>query len=179
MDVRRIEGQGWLALLGGGEFSFEETEEADRAWLAKAGAGPVAFLPTASGSEDYGRHFAVYLDEYFERPCETVPVYRSRDARRGRNAEKISAAAAVYLGGGVPETLLETLSGSAALEALAGKLASGGVVAAIATRGPGLRRAPALAPRALDLGRIRLASERSRGDQLRPGARPQAAQAHG
>ena len=43
----RLDGDGWLALLGGGEFSFGETEEADAAWLAKAPEGPIGFLPAA------------------------------------------------------------------------------------------------------------------------------------
>jgi hypothetical protein len=39
-----IKQTGWLALLGGGEFSFGETLAADRAWLAKAAPGPIGFL---------------------------------------------------------------------------------------------------------------------------------------
>lgn len=62
----RVEGDGWLALIGGGEFSFGETLAADQAWLAKTAPGPVGFLPTASGSADYPRHFTDYLDEEHE-----------------------------------------------------------------------------------------------------------------
>lgn len=128
----RLPGSGWLALLGGGEFSFGETEEADRAWLAKAPPGAVGFVPAASGSADYGRHFATYLTEVFGREVETIPVYRRRDALRGKNAERIAAVAAVYLGGGVTDHLLEALAGTAAAEALRGKLLAGGTVVAIA-----------------------------------------------
>lgn len=150
--LQRIAGNGWLALLGGGEFSFGETEAADRAWLAKvdaappmlaAGAGeegeeaarelrPIGFIPAASGSEDYGEHFLTYLDEEFDRPLEVIPVYRSRDARRRRNCERIEEMTAVYLGGGVTDQLLEALAGSAAEEALRLRLQEGGVVVAIA-----------------------------------------------
>jgi cyanophycinase-like exopeptidase len=130
--IRRIAGQGWLALLGGGEFSFGETLAADRAWLAKAPPGPVGFLPAASDSADYGRHFTTYLEEAFGREVEVIPIYRPRDARRGKNAERIRACAAAYLGGGVTDHLLETLSGSPAAEALRAKLGAGGVVTAIA-----------------------------------------------
>ena len=35
MIPERIDGSGWLVLIGGGEFSFEETEQADAAWLGK------------------------------------------------------------------------------------------------------------------------------------------------
>lgn len=125
-----------MALLGGGEFTFEETLDADAAWLDKVPAElagrPVGFVPAASGSVDYGEHFARYLAEVFEREVVTIPIYRPRDARRARNLERIEECSAVYLGGGVADHLLDALAGSPAAEALAGKLAAGGVVAAIA-----------------------------------------------
>lgn len=132
MPMRRVAGNGWLVLVGGGEFSFSETLAADRAWVERAPAGPVGFLPTASGSTDYGQHFAEYMGGTFGREVETVPVFRPRDARRGKNLERIGRCAAVYLGGGVTDHLLETLAGSPAAEALGGRLAAGGVVVAIA-----------------------------------------------
>jgi cyanophycinase-like exopeptidase len=125
-------GDGWLVLLGGGEFSFDETLDADREWIAKTPPGAVGFVPAASGSEEYGQHLAAYLREAFERQLETIPIYRERDARRGRNAERIAAAAAVYLGGGLAENLIDALAGTPALEALTAKLRGGGVVVAIA-----------------------------------------------
>ncbi|MCB1056806.1 MAG: Type 1 glutamine amidotransferase-like domain-containing protein [Acidobacteria bacterium] len=128
----RFQGHGWLALLGGGEFSFGETEDADRAWLEKAGEGVVGFLPAASGSIDYGEHFAEYLDEVFDRELEVVPVYRPRDARRGRNRARIEDCAAVYLGGGVTDQLLEAIAHSAVADALRRLVEGGGVVAATA-----------------------------------------------
>jgi cyanophycinase-like exopeptidase len=121
-----------LALLGGGEFSFGETLAADRAWLARCAPGPVGFVPAASGSNDYPRHFADYLGQAFGREVETVPIYRPRDARRGRNAERLRQVAAVYLGGGVTDHLLEALAGSPAAAALGDRLAGGGMVVAIA-----------------------------------------------
>ncbi len=127
-----LTGSGWLALLGGGEFSFGETLLADRGWVEKAPPGPIGFIPAASGSQDYGDHFAAYMAEAFDRRVETIPIYRSKDARRIRNSERIAECAAVYLGGGVADQLLATLSGSPAHEALLAKVASGGVVAVIA-----------------------------------------------
>jgi len=124
--------QGGLVLIGGGEFSFGETEEADRLWVERAPAGPVGFVPAASGSADYGRHFAAYLKEAFQREVEVIPIYRERDARRGRNAERIGACAAVYLGGGVADHLVDALADSPALEALRAKIATDGLVVAIA-----------------------------------------------
>lgn len=133
MTPRRLPGPGWLALLGGGEFTFGETVDADRAWMAKvASPGPVAFLPTASGSTEYGDFFTAYVKEGFARAVDVIPIYRRRDARRARNLERLDAAAAIYLGGGVTDHLLETMTGEPALDHLAGKLGAGGIVVAIA-----------------------------------------------
>ena len=130
--IPRIPGTGWLALLGGGEFSFGETEEADQAWIEKAPPGPVGFIPAASGSNDYPRHFAEYLKSEWDREVEIIPIYRPRDGRRGRNAERIRDVAAVYLGGGVTDHLLEALRETPAAAALARKIMDGGLVVAIA-----------------------------------------------
>lgn len=129
---RRTPGTGWLALIGGGEFSFGETRDADAAWLARVGEGPVGFLPTASGSADYPKHFAAYLEQEFEREVQTIPIFRDRDARRGKNLERIADCGALYLGGGVSDRLLEVLAGSPAAEAMLEKLRAGGAVVAIA-----------------------------------------------
>ena len=130
--IERIAGQGWLALLGGGEFTYGETFDADEVWLAKTAPGPVGFIPAASGSDDYARHFGEYVADELEREVEVIPIYRSRDARRGRNAERIEAVPAVYLGGGVADHLLDALAGSPAAEALTRKIQAGGMVVAIA-----------------------------------------------
>jgi cyanophycinase-like exopeptidase len=130
-----------LALIGGGEFTFGETESADAAWLAKAPPGPVGFVPTASGSVDYGVHFTSYLGEYFEREVEVIPIYRGRDARRTRNLDRLRSAAAVYLGGGVADTFLDTWAGSPAAEALEERLSEGGLVVAIAAAAQALGQA--------------------------------------
>ncbi len=130
--MRRLPGDGWLALLGGGEFSFGDTLIADRAWLERAPEGPIGFVPTASGSDDYGRHLAAYFAETFERQVETVPIYRARDARRVKNLERIDRCGTIYLGGGVTDELLDVLGESPALERIAAKLGAGGMVVAIA-----------------------------------------------
>jgi cyanophycinase-like exopeptidase len=130
--MRRLPGNGWLVLLGGGEFSFGETLAADRAWLEEAPPGPIGFLPTASGSDDYGRHFATYLGESFQREVETVPIYRARDARRAKNLARIDRCGTIYIGGGIADELLAVLGESPALERIAAKLGAGGMVVAIA-----------------------------------------------
>lgn len=135
MSLKRVAGDGWLVLIGGGEFTFGETVEADRAWMEKVGPGAVAFLPTASGSTEYGEFFTAYLKEGFERAVDVVPIYRKRDARRGKNLERLDSAAATYLGGGVTDHLLEAFADEPALEHLAKILGAGGVVVAIAAAG--------------------------------------------
>ena len=138
--LRRVAGDGWLALLGGGEFSFGETQEADAAWLARTGEGPVGFVPAASGSVDYGHHFADYLEGEHGRLVEIVPIYRPRDARRGRNLERLAECAAIYLGGGVADQLVEALAGSPAAEVILDRLRRGGVVVAMAAAAQALGR---------------------------------------
>ncbi len=132
MSLQRLAGSGWLVLIGGGEFTFGETVAADRAWMLKAADGSVAFLPTASGSTDYGELFEAYVKEGFDRPVDVVPIYRRRDARRARNLDRLGAATAVYIGGGVTDHLLETFMGEPALTTLARRLGEGAVVVAIA-----------------------------------------------
>ena len=92
----------------------------------------MGFIPAASGSNDYPRHFAAYLSAKFDREVEIIPIYRERDGRRLRNSERIREVAAVYIGGGVADHLLEAIRETPAAEALARKLAEGGVVVAIA-----------------------------------------------
>ena len=146
MSLERIEARGWIVLVGGGEFSFGQTEEADRAWLARLdGDAAVGFVPAASGSTEYGGHFAAYLAETFERGCETIPIYRARDARRSKNCRRLAECGAVYLGGGVADHLLDAVVGTPAAEALAEKLRGGGVVVAIAAAAQALgQMAPSL-----------------------------------
>ena len=153
LPIRRPPGDGWLVLIGGGEFSFGDTLEADVAWIDRAQALPdalptlpldadpadadaeprhVGFIPAASGSVDYGHHFSEYMEGELGQVVEVIPIYRSRDARRGRNLERIADSSAVYLGGGVADHLLEALEGQPANEALLDYLRGGGTVVAIA-----------------------------------------------
>jgi cyanophycinase-like exopeptidase len=123
-----------LVLIGGGEFSFGETREVDEQLVARMPADrrTVAFLPTASGSAEYAKHFGEYLrgiDATVE--VVNVPVYRGRDARRQKSIDIIKAAGLVYLGGGVTNALLETLRESAVEAGLREAAEQGTIVAAI------------------------------------------------
>jgi cyanophycinase-like exopeptidase len=123
-----------LVLIGGGEFSFGETREIDELLLARLPAEKksVAFLPTASGSAEYGTHFGAYLRS-IDASVEVinVPMYRGRDVRRPKNLAAITNAGLVYLGGGVTNNLLETLRQSTAETVLREAAANGTVIAAI------------------------------------------------
>jgi cyanophycinase len=123
---------GWLILIGGGEFSFGETEEIDRFFLSKLTSKRIAFLPTASGSQEYARH----LGEYFKRldseaELVNVPVFRGRDVRREKSLAMIREAGGVYLGGGVTNLFVETIRESPVEVELRNLLARGGVIAAM------------------------------------------------
>lgn len=126
--------RGWLVLIGGGEFSFGETEEIDRFLLEKMPAGrrSVAFIPAASGSNEYAVHLAAHfrkLDAMVE--VRNVPIYRTRDARRAKNLALLRDAGMVYIGGGVTNTLLDAARGTQLWEVLAEVLDGSGVVAGI------------------------------------------------
>lgn len=133
LSLTRPAGGGWLALIGGGEFSFGETEFADEAWLEKTPEGTIGFVPAASGSVEYGENFRLYMWKAFEREVTTVPVYRVRDARRGKNCERIERCVAAYLGGGITDHLVEAILDTPFTESLLRVLREGGVVVAIAS----------------------------------------------
>jgi cyanophycinase-like exopeptidase len=123
-----------LVLIGGGEFSFGETKEIDEMLVARMPKDrrTIAFLPTASGSAEY----AVHLGKYFREidpslRVVNVPIYRGRDSRRQKNLHAILDAGMVYLGGGVTNSLLETIRESPADIAMRDAAANGAVIAAI------------------------------------------------
>lgn len=123
-----------LVLIGGGEFSFDETREVDQYLLSRLPADrkTVAFIPTASGSAEYAAHYGTYLRTLDPNVTVTnLPLYRGRDNRRQKNLDAIAAAGLIYLGGGVTNNLLDTIRASPAEGALRAAAANGAVVAAI------------------------------------------------
>lgn len=123
-----------LVLIGGGEFSFGETQEIDELLLARMPKDrrTVAFLPTASGSAEYAVHFGTYLrglDGSVD--VVNVPIYRGRDNRRQKNLSAILSAGMIYVGGGVTNNLAPVLRESPAELALRDAAANGAVIAAI------------------------------------------------
>src|SRR2546425_6176857 len=106
-----------LVLIGGGEFSFGETREIDEFLVRNMPPDreTIAFLPTASGSAEYATHLGKYFAQ-LDPAIETinVPMYRGRDVRRGKNLNQLRSAAMIYVGGGVTNTLLNTIRDSPA-----------------------------------------------------------------
>jgi cyanophycinase-like exopeptidase len=123
-----------LVLIGGGEFSFGETRAVDEFLVNTLPEGnrTVAFLPTASGSAEYAKHFAKYLKEISAGvEVANVPIYRGRDSRRQRSLNALLSAGMIYLGGGMTSNLLSTLRESPAEMAMRDAASRGTVVAAI------------------------------------------------
>ena len=121
-----------LVLIGGGEFSFGETREIDEFLVRHLERKTIAFLPTASGSAEYATHLGSYFKTIDpEITTINVPMYRGRDVRRARSLEQLRSAGMIYVGGGVTNTLLSTIRGTAAEEAMRDAASKGTIIAAI------------------------------------------------
>jgi cyanophycinase len=118
---------GLIALVGGNEFR-PECEAMDRSLLARIGTNPrVIILPTAAARENPGlaagngiRHF-----KRLGARAAAAMVVDSATAQDGKWLALIQNADLVYLPGGDPVYLLETLRNSAAWEAVRGVWESG------------------------------------------------------
>ncbi len=106
---------GAIALIGSGEFT-PAMEEVDRRLLERW-PQPVAHLPTAAAPEGEAR-IAYWTDlarEHYGRlgvEVDTVPILDRASADRQDLVERIFGAGLVYLSGGNPAYLADTLRGS-------------------------------------------------------------------
>jgi len=121
-----------LVLIGGGEFSFGDTREIDEFLVRQLERKTIAFLPTASGSAEYATHLGSYFKQ-IDPAISTinVPIYRGRDVRRARSLDQLRFAGMIYVGGGVTNTLLSTIRGTPAEEAMREAASEGTIIAAI------------------------------------------------
>jgi len=125
---------GTVALVGAGEF-LPAMEAVDRALLASvAPTARVVVLPTASAPDGPGvpERWARMGSEHFTRlgaEVRSLMVLTREDAQRADLAEQIAWANVVYLSGGKPRYLLDTLAGTLAWQAIQRVYESGGVVA--------------------------------------------------
>jgi cyanophycinase len=126
--------KGTVALVGAGEF-LPALEQVDRALLARLAApARVVILPTASAPDGPGvpERWARMGVEHFTRlgaEVEPVLLLTREDASNPAVVEQIAAANFVYLSGGKPRFLLDTLRGTPAWDAILRVYRTGGVIA--------------------------------------------------
>lgn len=124
---------GTVALVGSGEF-LAPIEPLDHVLLDRLNSTPqVVVLPTASAPDGPGvsKRWAHMGVEHFARlgvSAEPVMLLTRADAESTALASQIAAANFVYLSGGKPQYLLETLQGTPCWHAIEGVFAAGGVV---------------------------------------------------
>jgi cyanophycinase len=113
---------GAIALIGGDEFR-SGCEELDRALLASSGAERprLLVLPTAAAHENPAKAASNGVGYFSELGADAAPlmVLDRSDAEDAAMAAEVESADAVYLTGGNPSHLLDTLRGSLLLRAMA------------------------------------------------------------
>ena len=123
-----------ITLAGSGEY-LPAMEPVDRYLIGRLSRPPrVVCLPTAAGREGSERiaYWARLGVEHFTRleaRVESLPVIDKESANDALLADAIAAANFVYLSGGKPDYLYNTLEGSLAWEAILAVLADGGILA--------------------------------------------------
>jgi cyanophycinase-like exopeptidase len=129
-----ITGPGTVALVGAGEY-LPAIAPVDKMLLERvAGTPRVVVLPTAAAPDGPGvaeRWAKMGVDHFSQLGATVEPVMllRREDADNSEIVSRIAAANFVYLSGGKPRYLLETLQGTASWRAMLDVLAAGGVVA--------------------------------------------------
>lgn len=124
---------GTIALVGAGEY-LPPMEDVDRGLLARVDEPRVVCLPTAAGTEGTERlaYWANLGMTHFQQlgvPVSSLDVIDRATAHDEAHAAQVREANFVYLSGGKPAYLVETLTGTPVWEAILDVLARGGVVA--------------------------------------------------
>ena len=123
-----------IALVGSGEY-LPAMDPVDRALLARlTEPARVVCLPTAAGTEgperiDYWARLGV---DHFQRlgvAAQSLPVIDRASADNADYAAIVEVASFVYLSGGKPDYLYQSLVGSAVWAAIEAVLARGGILA--------------------------------------------------
>ena len=123
-----------IALLGSGEY-LSAMEPVDRYLISKLQKPPcVVCLPTAAGKEGsdrvaYWMRLGVEHFTRLEARVESLPVIDKESANDPAFAKAIAAAKFVYLSGGKPDYLYNTLAGSLVWNAILEVLSDGGILA--------------------------------------------------
>ena len=126
---------GTIALVGSGEY-LPSMLPVDRALLDRVPGTPhVVCLATAAAPDGpevfarWGRMGVEHFTGRLEVEAESVPLATRKDAHDSALVERIRAANFVYLSGGKPTYLFDTLVGTPAWDAIRSVLDAGGVVA--------------------------------------------------
>jgi cyanophycinase len=125
---------GTIALVGAGEF-LPPILPVDRLLLDRiAGVPRVAIIATAAapdGRTTYERWLRQGVDHFTRLgvPAEAIDVFARSDAENADLAERIAEATFVYLSGGKPGYLRDTLENTVCWRAIAGIFERGGVIA--------------------------------------------------
>src|SRR5947209_3866746 len=125
---------GTIALVGAGEY-LPPIIAVDKILLEQTPGTPrVVVLPTAAAPDGDGvpQRWADMGVTHFTKlgaAVEPVMLLNRADANKSKIVAQIAAANFIYLSGGKPRYLLETLQGTAAWQAMLNVLSAGGVLA--------------------------------------------------
>lgn len=129
-NLTRRHGAGWLVLIGGASGHWATTEPVDRAAVTSMRRdGPIAFLPAAGCEPAYGLSFLAHYKRLGAPDGNVVPIEDAAAARDPANARLLADASLIYIGGGDTRQLLDIMTGSLALDALAQAYEAGAVIA--------------------------------------------------
>jgi cyanophycinase len=123
-----------LALIGSGEY-LPSMEAVDRELIRRLPSPPrVVCLPTAAGTEGPGRigYWTRLGIEHFTRlgvPVRSLPVIDRAGADDPAFADAVAETNFIYLSGGHPDYLFQTLSGSLVWKAVLSVVENGGLLA--------------------------------------------------
>jgi cyanophycinase len=127
-----LSGEGWIVLIGGEEAAQEESGDIDVSLLAHTDfTHPIAYVPTASGSPSKGE---ALLEDYADLGGprgDIVPLYSPADAGEPSNRLLLAEAGLIYIGDGKATPLVQTLSGSLALQGMVESFLRGGLIVGV------------------------------------------------
>lgn len=129
LPITRRAGKGWLVLIGGTSDQWRTTEPIDRAAIAlMSSRAPIAFVPAAACPPDYGTSFLTTYQRLGAPDGYVVPIAGREPANDAANVELLRHAGLIYFGGGETTQLLDAMTDTRALEALAEAYEQGAVV---------------------------------------------------
>ncbi len=129
LSIPRRPGRGWLVLVGGTSDKWRGTEAIDRAAIALLPRDrPIAFVPAAACPPDYGESFLSVYQRLGAPAGYVVPIGDRASACDAANAGLLRRSGLIYFGGGETTALLDSMTGTPALEAVAHAYERGAVV---------------------------------------------------